>query len=157
MKIILPPTWRFISRAANSGFSLSEVVIALGVFSFAIMGVLGVLPTAVSTIREASEQQVMSDILTQVASDMRSASRGVETIDPAKEFPRYFDNRGMYLGHGGDVPKDAAYLVDFTGAGPISHDNREALNSTLYQISLALKPIYGGGSAVVIGVGYTTL
>src|SRR5213592_4926425 len=62
--------------SATGGFSLSEVVIALGVISFAIVAILGVLPAGLSTSHSAQDEtrapQIARDILNSLASEAQS-------------------------------------------------------------------------------------
>ena len=63
------------SRAANhSAFSLVEVVIALGVVSFALIAVFGLLPTGLKTVKNANEQAAAANVLGAIADAVRNAS-----------------------------------------------------------------------------------
>lgn len=62
-------------RAANhSAFSLVEVVIALGVVSFALIAVFGLLPTGLKTVKNANEQAAAANVLGAIADAVRNAS-----------------------------------------------------------------------------------
>ncbi|MEM6821496.1 MAG: hypothetical protein AAF558_06110, partial [Verrucomicrobiota bacterium] len=58
------------SQARTQGFSLVEVAMSLGIFSFAFVSLLGTFPLAVSSLRTAMDttahtiigQQLLSDI-----------------------------------------------------------------------------------------------
>jgi uncharacterized protein (TIGR02598 family) len=63
------------SRAADhSAFSLVEVVIALGVVSFALIAVFGLLPTGLKTVKNANEQAAAANVLGAIADAVRNAS-----------------------------------------------------------------------------------
>lgn len=47
----------------GSGFSLVEVTLALGVVSFALLAILGILPTGLSSLRQSMNQVVEAHIL----------------------------------------------------------------------------------------------
>ena len=43
-------------NASNAGFSLIEVVIALGIFSFCIVAIVGLLPVGMNSVRSVSNE-----------------------------------------------------------------------------------------------------
>ena len=53
-----------------SGFSLVEVTIALGVFAFAVLGLMGMLPIALQTHRDAKLDTVLSQIKQRLAAEV---------------------------------------------------------------------------------------
>lgn len=62
-----PP--RIFSRSLTA-FSLVEVAMALGIFAFAIMGLIGLLPVALSTHKEAKVSTVLSQIQQRLAAEL---------------------------------------------------------------------------------------
>jgi uncharacterized protein (TIGR02598 family) len=60
---------------AARGFSLVEVVIAIGVVAFALLAVLGLLPVALGTNRDATLETEAANIAALLESDIRSTSR----------------------------------------------------------------------------------
>ena len=54
-----------------AGFSLIEVVLAIGVVSFAFVGILGLLPAGLSLFRQATDMSVGAQILQKVTDDAR--------------------------------------------------------------------------------------
>lgn len=68
-------------RAA--GFSLIEVVIALGIISFALVAVIGLLPTGLSSQREAVNQAFG----TQALNDVAQAVQGIYLTNGVATFP----------------------------------------------------------------------
>jgi uncharacterized protein (TIGR02598 family) len=65
---------RRLRAANNSAFSLVEVVIALGVVSFALIAVFGLLPTGLKTVKNANEQAAAANVLGAIADAVRNAS-----------------------------------------------------------------------------------
>jgi uncharacterized protein (TIGR02598 family) len=55
----------------RSGFSLVEVVMALGIMSFALMGIVGLLPAGLSQFREAIDITVQSQIAQELVSELQ--------------------------------------------------------------------------------------
>jgi len=62
------------SRFRYSAFSLVEVVLALGLVSFALIAVLGLLPVGLRAVKDASEQAGAANVLNSIAEALRSAS-----------------------------------------------------------------------------------
>lgn len=100
-------------RLAQSGFSLVEVVLAVGIIAFAFVGILGLLPAGMSQFRQTIDNTVSSEIAHRVIVDAQQtdfdtlidkanvpnadsgssyfAFRAPKVANP--EF-RYFDERG---------------------------------------------------------------
>ena len=117
----LPPR-KFIARSRQSGFSLVEVVLAVGVIAFAFVAILGLLPAGLQQFRQAMDNSVAAqisqriileaqqsdfDVLTNTAqgqSQLRQSSsltpfqmRSYAASDTSKNNPmtvRYFDEQG---------------------------------------------------------------
>lgn len=60
--------------ADRSAFSLVEIVIALGVVSFAIMGIVGLFPVAMRSAQESQNETRAAVIAQQIFSDLKSFS-----------------------------------------------------------------------------------
>lgn len=52
---------RFVRKQQN-GFSLIETTLALGVFAFAVVALIGLIPTAITTHKEAKTATVLAQI-----------------------------------------------------------------------------------------------
>lgn len=65
---------RKLRAATHSAFSLTEVVIALGVISFALIAVFGLLPAGLKTVKNANEQAAAANLLGAIADAVRNAS-----------------------------------------------------------------------------------
>lgn len=61
------------SRKKSRGFSLVEVVIAIGVVSFVIFGVLGLLPVGIKGFQNATCEAAGADVLSSLSVALRSA------------------------------------------------------------------------------------
>ncbi len=59
----------------SRGFSLIEVVLALGIVSFALMAIVGMLPVALTTQRDAVNQAFAVQALNDVSQALRGAYR----------------------------------------------------------------------------------
>jgi type II secretory pathway pseudopilin PulG len=107
--------WRGKTQRA-AGFSLVEVVLAIGVVAFAFVALLGLLPTGLSTFRKAMDVSVGAQIFQKVMDDARQTdfrilvddtdtkvieNPGTSTIfqAPSLNTPllRYFDESGSEI------------------------------------------------------------
>jgi uncharacterized protein (TIGR02598 family) len=63
---------RIACHAASKGFSLVEVTISLGIFAFALVAILGMLPVGLNTADAAFRQNDATSILTTAAASIRA-------------------------------------------------------------------------------------
>lgn len=77
----------------RAGFSLVEVIVAMGVVAFAFVGLLGVIPSGLNSFRQSVDQARALAALNQVASAVRN-SRFVEinSGDANYAFPQFFSD-----------------------------------------------------------------
>jgi type II secretory pathway pseudopilin PulG len=59
-----------------AGFSLIEVTLALGIATFCLIAVFGLVPVGVQTNRNATSQTAATNILSSVVSDLRASPPG---------------------------------------------------------------------------------
>ena len=62
-----------------AGFSLVEVTLALGIASFCLIAVFGLVPVGVQTNRNATSQTTATNILSGVIADIRASPKGSST------------------------------------------------------------------------------
>lgn len=63
----------------NHGFSLIEIVLALGIISFALVGILGIFPLALTSARDSAAETRISFIAQSLLADIRAT----DTIAPS--------------------------------------------------------------------------
>lgn len=56
------------------GFSLVEVVLALGIVSFCLVSIFGLLPVGLRSVKNSTEQAGAGNVLTLIASSIRNAT-----------------------------------------------------------------------------------
>ncbi len=84
------------TRLGITAFSLVEVAMALGIFAFAIMGLIGLLPVALNTHKEAKLSTVLSQIKQRLAAEvMLTDGAKLSALNNAS---RNFDAEGRELG-----------------------------------------------------------
>jgi uncharacterized protein (TIGR02598 family) len=87
----------FLSRSA--AFSLVELTLALGIAAFCLIAVLGLMPVAALTNRNATSQSAATNIIASVIADMRATT---STTSPQYNItfgtPKtlYFDGAGQF-------------------------------------------------------------
>src|SRR6266568_837539 len=59
----------------TAAFSLVEVTLALGVAAFALLAILGMLPTSLKTQQASIQQTTANEIISQIFSDLRADVR----------------------------------------------------------------------------------
>ncbi len=68
-------------RPLNGGFSLVEIVLAIGITSFALIATLGLLPVGLNTLRESSTQTAVANISQYIRGELQQIS-----FNPATSF-----------------------------------------------------------------------
>jgi uncharacterized protein (TIGR02598 family) len=119
------------SRSKTSAFSLVEVTLALGVASFCLVAVLGLLPTALKTQQAGAQQTIANQVMTVILADLRADVRlppGQASKEQASGLglhghwaqvatpdTLYFTNQGKMTGTvNGSPPADAALRAKIT-------------------------------------------
>src|SRR6266496_2945962 len=77
-----------------AAFSLVEVTLALGVAAFALLAILGMLPTSLKTQQASIQQTTANEIISQIFSDLRADVRL-----PPGQYRHYEEDSGFGL-HG---------------------------------------------------------
>jgi uncharacterized protein (TIGR02598 family) len=60
-------------RKRSEGFSLVEVVVAIGVVAYAVFGILGLLPVGIKGFQNATCEAAASDVISSISVALRSA------------------------------------------------------------------------------------
>ena len=87
------------SLRCSAGFSLVELTLALGIAAFCLIAVLGLVPVAALTNRNATSQTAATNIIASVIADMRATTSSTSpqyniTFGTAKTL--YFDGAGQF-------------------------------------------------------------
>lgn len=112
LEVMKHPTLRRIPRTRHA-FSLVEAVISIGIVSFAMMSMLGMIPVGLATFRTAMSLTVESAIVQEVAGDLQRteyASLAATNL--------YFDDQGIRVADANHPSR--TYSVEI--ASPISLD-----------------------------------
>ncbi|MDR0534466.1 MAG: Verru_Chthon cassette protein B [Verrucomicrobiales bacterium] len=90
----------------SNGFSLVEVVLALGILVFCLVALLGLLPMGIQSFRSAMSMTVESQIAQSLSSDLQ-----LTDFSNLRAGTYYFDDQGMLLS---DAPNAADARVIYT-------------------------------------------
>lgn len=81
---------------SDFGFSLVEVTLAIGIISFCLLTMLGLLPAGLSALRDAGQETAQSQIVQQISNKAQLMPR--EDLDEyVSDAPYYFDETGLIL------------------------------------------------------------
>jgi uncharacterized protein (TIGR02598 family) len=87
------PSLRVRCRARKAAFSLIEVVMAIGVVSFAMLSTLGTFGVGLNMIQDAKSEMTHAQIISQVSSTvLQTPFNNLESY--ASDGPFYFDETG---------------------------------------------------------------
>jgi uncharacterized protein (TIGR02598 family) len=108
------PDHRCHSRA--TAFSLVEVVLALGVASFCLIAIVGLMPVGVQTNRNAASQTAATNLITTIVADLRTTPAAATT---SPEFAITFGtDKTLYFDASGQVSTslgpDSRYRLSIT-------------------------------------------
>jgi uncharacterized protein (TIGR02598 family) len=104
-----------LRQRSQKAFSLVELTLAMGVSSFCLMSLLGVLPVGLETNHNSNEKTAAASLASSIVTDLRSLAKTPPTTDS----PQYNLNfssaqQGVYLSEDGTVvtnSRDARYLA----------------------------------------------
>lgn len=86
-----------LRHSGRGAFSLVEAVIAIGIVSFAMLGVMGLIPVGLSTFRDAMSTTTQSEILSVITAEvLRTDASNLSATN------YYFDERGIPVDGQGD-------------------------------------------------------
>lgn len=120
----------------KDGFSLVEITIAIGIISFALLALLGLLPTGLNTVKASADESIATNILTAVAADVRNIPEdevvseiyGIQVWDESAgdSGTKFLDHNGDISWGGGDVPQnDAGYVLQWKITRPPATSTNE--------------------------------
>jgi uncharacterized protein (TIGR02598 family) len=109
-----------MARRLSGGFSLVEVVLAIGIVGFAFVAMFGLLPVGLSTFRQAVDNSVGSQIVQRLINDAQQTDYPeLIKISAAQPSRRYFDDQGNEV----TSINDSIYTAELTVIAPTSLPN----------------------------------
>jgi len=82
----------FYFRSARAAFTLVEVTLSLGLVSFALVSILGLLPILLNSMKQSGERAIVTRVYQTVAEDLMNHRTGV-----GEENEYTFDPEGLLL------------------------------------------------------------
>jgi uncharacterized protein (TIGR02598 family) len=134
---------KFENHSGLHGFSLVEVVIAVGVAAFALVALLGLLPSGLKTFKSTMNTAVGSQIAQRVFNDMQIANWSNLT-----NTARYFDEQGNELTTSNAVNCIYWVQVNTTGKNSTKFLGNTSTNLMTVTVMVANNP--GGGQAASV-------
>jgi len=122
------------------GFTLIEVLLSLGIVSFAFMALCGVLPVGLQTYREAMDATCRANIVRVISAELAQA--GYTNIDSnLTGTNRYFSDQGLAV----SSPADARFCVKYVNVQS-GTTLFTATNSSLKPVTIEISSVQGGRS-----------
>ena len=137
------PRFHFGSRRATSwakrGFTLVEVLLALGIVAFAFMALCGMLPVGLKTYRDAMDATCRANIVRVVTAELAQAPYA--GIDAWNGQERYFSDQGLEVASVADARFRVKYVNILPGTSLFG-----AINSSLKPVTIEISAVQGGSS-----------
>lgn len=132
-------------HSRNRGFSLIEVVIAIGVVAYVIFGVMGLLPAGMRTFSNANQQSAAANLLNSLSESIRSAN----TVD-GTNYVWMFNGQSCGYAIGGPQVTNRWNALTLQGEGAAN-----SIDARLCAVVVVTPPasLYSEGSAV-LGVAW---
>ena len=89
---------RALPRISTPAFSLVEIAMALGLFAFAVIGIVGLLPVALETHRAARQDTVLAQIGQRLSAEVLQTD--FSKLSAVSGVIRYFDEQGIEVAPG---------------------------------------------------------
>jgi uncharacterized protein (TIGR02598 family) len=138
MNNIVPPQRR---RSEVRGFSLVEVVLALGVISIGVVSLIGLLTISASSSRLSDEDTVFAAIARQVDTELHNTAFANLPISGATW---YFDNEGHHL----TTAANAVYQCRINLTADTNYDSPGGMRN-LYRAELLFSRALGSNAPVL--------
>lgn len=106
------PSLKPVARSIR-GFSLVEVLMAIGLVTFALLVIFSLMPAGLVALQDANRQIVETEIYNTVGAELASTPFD-KLEDFATRFPLYFDNEGIQV----DAAGEASFTVRCVLAAP---------------------------------------
>lgn len=130
-------------RRRSAAFTLAEVMIALGIVASVMVGILGMIPHAVGSIRESNNLTIMGRIGQEVISDIQM-SEWSDIEDDYKGKTFQYDNEGLlFEGRAGQLPTYEA-RIELPQERVSLGQNLEYSSDNMRKISVEVEFIPGG-------------
>ena len=125
-------------RRARGAFSLVEVALALGIVSFAFVGLFGLLPAGLSLFHQAMDNSVGSQIVQRLVNEAQQTDFPTLTggATGIQHSTRYFDDQGNEV----TAINDSIYTADVSvvGSTPLPNNPVPTTTASLATVTIRL-------------------
>jgi len=142
--------FRFRTRRVNRAFSLVEAVISIGIVSFAMLGIFGMIPVGLNNFQSALQLTVESSIVQGVTGELQRTDFSTLSAMPATN--RYYDEQGKPV----TDPAAAVYTVNISSPTALDADNlisKDAAKSVVITVSTRSRVSATNSYAVILAGG----
>lgn len=123
----------------SGGFTLVEVTMAIGIISFALLTMIGLMPAGLGALRDSTQQSINAQILQQISSGLVVQSFGSRTEFSAFGGTNlYFDEQAQPLTTSSKARYRAAITVQNPSLPGLSGDDVRDLASSLKRLAIAI-------------------
>ncbi len=109
------PAHSTVVALRNAGFSLVEVVLAVGIMALGVVTILGLLPHGMEMSRKTANEQAETRIVDQLIGEVQAADwttmSGIVSAASSNVILKYFDDQGLELGAGNGNLDNLVYLA----------------------------------------------
>ena len=127
---------------AERGFTLVEVLLALGIVSFAFMALCGMLPVGLKTYRDAMDATCRANIVRVVSAELaQSPYTTINATLTNTDKDRYFSDQGLVVTNAADARFCVKYVNVLSGTSLFG-----AINSSLKPVTIEISAVQGGSS-----------
>jgi uncharacterized protein (TIGR02598 family) len=123
-------------RGKKRAFSLVEVVLALGIFSFAILSILGLMATGLNTVKSSSTSMTIANISRNLRADLQATPFTSLTLNSSITY--YFTDRGNPT----TTPANAYYVAVLTPLAPTYPGNAASVLTSANAFNITAKISY---------------
>jgi uncharacterized protein (TIGR02598 family) len=133
-----------VRAGSRQGFSLVEVTVAMGLITFAVVAVLGVLPAGLTSLRRAMDQTVEAQIIRSVGA--QAITGEFATVGAQSEM--FFDEEGQAM----DSSQGAYYKATLTTRDPVypASSLSGTLTNSLKSLQIELRPQLGTNAVATV-------
>jgi uncharacterized protein (TIGR02598 family) len=129
------------ARSAEQGMTLAEVAICLGLISFALVSMLGLLPTGMVTLREARDATAEGNYL----QSLNAAYLSLGFSDMPASETYYFDQDGQAVTESSPLKR---YRVTVEVMAPNYPGKPAGIENSLRSLRLTARQLDGSGNPV---------
>jgi uncharacterized protein (TIGR02598 family) len=143
-----------ITPGGCSGFTLVEVVLALGLCSFAIVSLLSLMPVSLNTAREAMDMARGSKAAQQVAAELSQSQFSNLTALSGSSLERTFDYDGNPTSDAKDIYFTVTASVTNSTLLPGAADSSASLARVCLEVKTPRQVLPGKTAVTISDMGY---